>query len=174
MGSPLALLGLIGFLLAAPTSAADLPESAGAAADLPASVPESDLVERGRYLVRVAGCNDCHTPGWMDSGGTVAESQWLTGDALGWRGPWGTTYPTNLRLLMQQLSEPAWVNRARSLKTRPPMPWWALNAMTDDDLIAIYRFVKHLGPKGDPAPGYVPPDQEPRTPYVLMVPQTPE
>ena len=21
------------------------------------------LVERGRYLARIAGCNDCHTPG---------------------------------------------------------------------------------------------------------------
>jgi mono/diheme cytochrome c family protein len=174
MGSPLVLLTLVSFLLPAPASAADLPEGTGSTADLPASAPAPDLVDRGRYLVRVAGCNDCHTPGWMESGGTVAESQWLTGDALGWRGPWGTTYPTNLRLLVQQLSESAWVNRAHLIKTRPPMPWWALNAMTDDDLIAIYRFVRHLGPKGEPAPAYVPPDQEPRTAYILMVPQTPE
>ena len=28
----------------------------------------------------------------------------LIGDALGWGGPWGTTFPTNLRLLTQELS----------------------------------------------------------------------
>ena len=43
-------------------------------------------VERGRYLVRITGCNDCHTAGYAPSGGKVPEAQWLTGDALGWRG----------------------------------------------------------------------------------------
>jgi hypothetical protein len=43
-------------------------------------------VQRGRYLVQIAGCNDCHTPRYPESGGKVAESEWLTGDALGWRG----------------------------------------------------------------------------------------
>lgn len=50
------------------------------------------LVERGRYLVRIAGRNDCHTPGYAERGGDVPEAQWLVGDALGWRGPSGTTY----------------------------------------------------------------------------------
>lgn len=27
---------------------------------------ESDLVARGDYLVHIAGCNDCHTPGYTD------------------------------------------------------------------------------------------------------------
>ncbi len=57
-------------------------------------------VERGRYLIQIAGCNDCHTANYAPSGGKVPEKEWLTGDALGWRGPWGTTYPTNLRLYM--------------------------------------------------------------------------
>jgi mono/diheme cytochrome c family protein len=55
-------------------------------------------VERGRYLIKIGGCNDCHTAGYAPAGGKVPESQWLTGDALCWRGPWGTTYATNLRL----------------------------------------------------------------------------
>jgi hypothetical protein len=25
------------------------------------------------------------------TGGNIPESQWLMGDKLGWRGPWGTT-----------------------------------------------------------------------------------
>jgi mono/diheme cytochrome c family protein len=55
-------------------------------------------VKRGRYLVQIGGCNDCHTAHYPEKGGKVPEAQWLTGDALGWQGPWGTTYPTNLRL----------------------------------------------------------------------------
>ena len=32
-----------------------------------------------------------HTAGYAASDGAVPEADWLTGDALGWRGPWGTT-----------------------------------------------------------------------------------
>ena len=32
-------------------------------------------VQRGRYLVKIAGCNDCHTPGYAMSGGKVPEAQ---------------------------------------------------------------------------------------------------
>jgi hypothetical protein len=47
--------------------------------------------QRGKYLVQIAGCNDCHTAGYAQTNGKVDERQWLTGDKLGWRGPWGTT-----------------------------------------------------------------------------------
>ena len=79
-------------------------------------------VDRGRYLVGIAGCNDCHTPGFALKNGKVPEAQWLTGDALGWRGPWGTTYAPNLRLYMQTLREEEWVKKAQTLATRPPIP----------------------------------------------------
>ena len=126
------------------------------------------LIARGRYVAVIGGCNDCHTPGYAMAGGKVDEKVWLTGDALGWRGPWGTTYPVNLRLYMQDLSEKEWVAKARHLQTRSPMPWFALNAMTDTDLRALYRFVRSLGPAGRPAPEYVPPTQEPKPPYVTF------
>ena len=138
--------------------------SAGAADKKPAD----PLRERGRYLTMIAGCNDCHTPGYAMSGGKVDEKQWLIGDSLGWRGPWGTTYPVNLRQYMQTMSEKDWVAKAKTLETRPPMPWFALHAMTDNDLRAIYRFVRALGPAGEPAPAYVPPTQEPKPPYVTF------
>ena len=123
-------------------------------------------VERGRYLVRITGCNDCHTAGYALSGGKVPESQWLTGDALGWSGPWGTTYPTNLRLSMQELTEAQWVKKAKTLNARPPMPWFNVRDMSASDLRAIYRYVRHLGPAGKPAPAYVPPGETPSGPYV--------
>ena len=126
---------------------------------------DPQLVERGRYLVKIAGCNDCHTAGYMANAGKVPESQWLTGDKLGWRGPWGTTYAINLRLYMKDLTETDWLKRAKTMQTRPPMPWFALRDMTDRDLKAIYHYVKAQPVTGDPAPAYLPPDKEPPQPY---------
>lgn len=123
-------------------------------------------IERGRYLVKVGGCNDCHTPGYGMSAGQVPEKEWLTGDNLGWRGPWGTTYPTNLRLSMNAVKEDDWIRMAQSMKTRPPMPWFTLHAMDKEDLRAIYRYVRHLGKAGKPAPGYVPPERTPAGPFI--------
>ena len=100
---------------------------AGAATLAGAAEPaaEQTMIDRGRYIARIAGCNDCHTPNYATTGGAVPEQQWLTGDRLGWRGPWGTTYPSNLRLALSRLSEDEWVRNARTLSYRPPMPWFA-------------------------------------------------
>jgi hypothetical protein len=54
--------------------------------------------------------------------------------------------------------------------TRPPMPWFALRDMTRDDLRAVYRYIRQLGPVGEPAPAYVPPGQPAKTP-VIRVPE---
>lgn len=129
-----------------------------------------DDVRHGRYLIRISGCNDCHTAGFMQNAGKVAEAEWLTGDAMGWQGPWGTTYPSNLRLLVQQMDEQGWLERARQ-PMRPPMPSSSLQAMGDDDLRAIYRYLKRLGAKGEPAPAYVPPGGKVATPYLDMTPK---
>jgi mono/diheme cytochrome c family protein len=124
---------------------------------------------RGKYLVQIAGCNDCHTPGYTASGGKVEERLWLTGDRLGWRGPWGTTYPSNLRLLVKEMTADQFMQHARR-ELRPPMPWFNLRDMSDRDLKAIHAYVKHLGPAGHPAPQYVPPDQTPSGPFVQFPP----
>lgn len=127
---------------------------------------DAERIRHGQYLTVIAGCNDCHTPGYALSEGKVPVSEWLTGDRLGWQGPWGTTYPINLRLFMNGLTEDQWVHVARNTKSRPPMPWYALRDMTDSDLVDIYRFIKHLGPAGEPAPAYLPPGEEPQPPFV--------
>lgn len=126
------------------------------------------VVERGQYLLKTAGCNDCHTAGYLLSEGKTPQDRWLMGDTFGWRGPWGTTYGTNLRLLVDQLTEAQWIDMAKTLKRRPPMPWFNLNAMTAEDLGAMYQFLRYLGPAGKPAPAYVPPDQEPTGPHVTF------
>lgn len=134
----------------------------------------ADQIARGRYLVIIAGCNDCHTPGYAQLEGRVPESEWLTGDALGWKGPWGTTYAANVRLSLSRMTEDQWVSYARNLRARPPMPSVVLNQMTEDDLRTLYAFVRELRPLGEPAPAYLPPGQEPQKPYVLFPSPSPE
>ena len=138
-------------------------ETAQQKSPLPKADPQ---IQRGKYLVKIAGCNDCHTAGYAAAGGKIPESQWLTGDKMGWRGPWGTTYPPNLRLYMRDMSEAKWIQRAKTVETRPPMPWFVLHDMTEQDLRAIYKYVTALGAAGEMAPIYVPPGKEPHTPYV--------
>ena len=133
-----------------------------------AQTMESQTVDRGKYLVTIAGCNDCHTAGYLASEGKTPEDLWLIGDSFGWRGPWGTTYGSNLRIVVQALSEDQWVTLAKNLTARPPMPWFALNKWKDEDLRAIYQYIRQLGPGGKLAPAYVPPDQELNPPYALF------
>lgn len=115
-------------------------------------------VDRGRYLVQIAGCNDCHTPEYAAQSGAVDEAYWLTGSSVGFEGPWGTTYPSNLRLLISELTPDQWLIHARR-PMRPPMPWFSLRHMTDEDLTAMYQFIRTLGPAGTPAPLYEAPKQ---------------
>lgn len=145
--------------------AAILGGAIAAQAATPAAADPKD-VARGRYLMRIAGCNDCHTPGYAQSGGKVPEAAWLTGDMLGWSGEWGTTYPVNLRAYMQGITEAQWMAVARTKEMRPPMPWFALRDMSDADLRATYRFIRSLGPAGQPAPAYLPPGQAAKGPVV--------
>ncbi|MCB0220883.1 MAG: cytochrome C [Chrysiogenetes bacterium] len=133
----------------------------------------SKPLERGEYLVRLGGCNDCHTPGYSQSNGTVPRDQWLTGVPVGFRGPWGTTYPVNLRYYMERYSEDEWVSIAKTLQTRPPMPWYDIQKVPEEDLRALYQLLRSLGPVGEPTPAYLPPDQEPATPFIVFVPQAP-
>ncbi|HSM10986.1 MAG TPA: cytochrome C [Lysobacter sp.] len=133
------------------------------------AMTDGELLARGDYLVRIAGCNDCHTPGYMDLQGDVDKALWLTGNRLGFRGPWGTTYPSNLRLRMAGMDEAQWLAYSADLHTRPMMPDFAIRAMHEDDRRAIYRFARSLGAAGEPAPAYLPPDQEPPAPYLQLV-----
>jgi mono/diheme cytochrome c family protein len=133
-----------------------------------ASSPE----EAGRYLLTIGGCHDCHTPGFLETGWEVPESDWFTGTAFGWRGPWGTTYGANLRLTVQNLTEDQFVETLRSRKALPPMPWPLVSQMSEPDMRAIYKYLRSLGPAGVATPAPLPPGEEPQTPYVILAPPT--
>jgi mono/diheme cytochrome c family protein len=136
---------------------------------LSACVPapkEQASIEHGRYLVQISGCNDCHTEEFMDKGGNVPEQDWLQGSRRGWYNEEGTTYATNLRLLISRLDETQWVTMAHTMKTKAPMAWYRLREISDSDLRAIYRYVRWLGPAGQPAPQALPPGVTPPEPYI--------
>lgn len=148
---------------------AAIPASSIAAdkAQKPAAKPaNSKEIERGRYLVMITGCNDCHTPDFMATGGKTPEKDRLVGGTMGWKGSWGTTYPTNLRLYFQDVTEAQWVQTAKEIQRRPPMPFFALNAMSEPDVRAIYKYIRSLGPAGVAAPQFVAAGKEPPQPYV--------
>ena len=122
-------------------------------------------IARGRYMVLTGHCNNCHTAGYTGKQGNLPEKEWLLGNPVGYRSESGTTYGSNLRLTVQDFAEDAWVRYAQSTKPRGPMPWWSLHETSEPDLRAMYRYIRHLGPAGKPAPPFVPADKDPPPPY---------
>lgn len=127
---------------------------------------DANLIVRGRYLVTAASCNACHTPGWNASDGAVPVAKWMTGTNIGYRGPWGTVYPVNVRLWFATIDEKQWLFACRTRGGRPPMPWEHMRHLSELDQRAIYRFVRSLGPAGKPAPADLPPWKKPNTPVI--------
>jgi len=170
----LAVVATLGLWFSAPRGAqGDAPAPASEAATQPTILAKSPAAA-GRYLVQIAGCNDCHTAGFAMKDGHVPESEWLTGSPIGWRGPWGTTYASNLRLYAASFTPKTWVHTLRTRKDRlPPMPWSSLDAMSDQDLEAIYAYLTLPGPKGEKMPANLAPGVEPTTPYTDMMPKMP-
>jgi mono/diheme cytochrome c family protein len=114
-------------------------------------------IERGRYLVEIGGCNDCHTPKVMTpkgpvlhptkllSGhqgdqklpqipsGLIGPGQWgaiTNNDLTAWVGPWGVSFSANLT----------------------PDPATGIGGWTEEMFIATLRKGKHLGTGRDLLP----------------------
>lgn len=143
-------------------------DAGGAAAPM---VTAATPIEAGRYIVQVGGCNDCHTEGYAAAMGDIPEERWLTGSIVGFRGPWGTSYPSNLRRTVQAMTEDQWVETFRTRKGLPPMPWMNVAAMAESDARAVYGYLRALGAAGDLAPAPLGPGVEPQTPWIDFVPQ---
>jgi hypothetical protein len=140
-------------------------------------------VARGKYLVAIGGCNDCHTPLKLGPNGPEPDmSRLLSGHperlalpappslppeapwnwsgaatATAFAGPWGISYAVNLtpdqNTGMGIWTEEMFVEAMRtgrhmgqSRPILPPMPWRALAAMTDEDLRAVYSYLRSIPP----------------------------
>lgn len=127
-------------------------------------------VEEGARLAVISGCHDCHTPGYAQTGGQLDPAKSLVGDGVGFQGPWGTTYPANLRITLSTMSEADFVDYAKNFQTRPPMPWFNVHAWTADEARSFYRYVKSLGEPGPAAPAFVAPGAQPKSPFIIFAP----
>jgi mono/diheme cytochrome c family protein len=150
-------------------------------------------VERGKYLVTVGGCNDCHTPlkmgpkgpepdmsrmlsGHPDSfpiasGLAPISDRWMmTAAASGtaFSGPWGVSFAANLtpdqntglgiwteEMFMKTLKTGRHMGVSREIL--PPMPWFNYGMMTDEDLKAVYAFLRTIRPVHNQVPTPLPP-----------------
>ena len=154
----------VGVLLAASAVALAQAAAAPRAAHGPGSAAR---LERGRYLVTIMGCGDCHTPGTFYGASDMARK--FSGSDLGWRGPWGVTFARNLTPDMETglgyWSEDEIVKAFRSgvkndgSPVLPPMPWQDFAALTDGDAHAIAAYLMSLPPVKHKVHDIVPPDQ---------------
>jgi mono/diheme cytochrome c family protein len=126
----------------------------GPKAPPPHQSPRGATVENGRYLAgSVANCWACHTrrdPNTGELTGTLYGGNTELADDFDpkrtWHPPNLTPDPKTGRSAIY--TEDKFVARFRAGRVIPgsPMPWQAFRLMTDDDIRAIYRFLRTLPP----------------------------
>jgi len=127
-------------------------------------------VTRGEQVSIVGGCHDCHTLNYNETSGQIDPKLALLGTGLGWQGPWGTTYPMNLRITAADKSEDEFLKYAKEFEARPPMPYYNVHAMDERDIRSLYQYIKSLGEPGEQVPEALPPGETPKTPYIVAAP----
>jgi mono/diheme cytochrome c family protein len=119
----------------------------------PKTNPHGATVENGRYIVEsVSNCWACHTQrnpntgelvGPHLAGGTMADD---FNPKRSWNAPNLTSDPATGRLA--QVTEDQFVARMRAGRAIPgsPMPWQGFQKLDEEDLRAIYRYLKTVPP----------------------------
>lgn len=125
---------------------------AGLAAAMSAATAQDVSVTEGERISVIGGCHDCHTVGYGETGGKIDPATALTGNPVGYQGPWGTTYAKNLRLIAGNYDEDGWVEYLKTFTAKPPMPYYNVHAFTEGEMRSLYQYIKSLGEPGNPAP----------------------
>lgn len=123
---------------------------------------ERALVERGRYLVSVIGCGDCHTPGALAGRPDMAHP--LTGSEVGFEVPGlGVFYGPNLTphreaglgrwSRAQIVTAFTHGQRPDGRELAPVMPWRNFANLTPGDAQAVAAYLQSLPPSDHRAPG---------------------
>jgi mono/diheme cytochrome c family protein len=102
----------------------------------------------------------------------VAPGNWVATESnfTAWVGPWGISYASNLtpdnatgigalteEMFIKALREGKYMGVGRPLL--PPMPWPTIGQMTDEDLKAIYAYLRTIKPIHNEVPQPTPPDK---------------
>jgi mono/diheme cytochrome c family protein len=143
-----------------------------------ASAAETQI-ERGKYLVSISGCNDCHTPGYFL--GKPDFSRALSGSDVGFAIPGvGAVVGRNLTpdketglgnwTAAQIVTAFTTGIRPDGRKLSPIMPWPELANLTADDAEAIAAYLQSLPPVKNAVPGPFGPKETPSTLVFVIVP----
>jgi hypothetical protein len=111
----------------------------------------SDPVKRGRFLLTVIGCIDCHTP--VDNHHVPIPGTEYSGGQV-FQAPWGTVASANLTpdpSGIPYYDEATFIKAMRTgvVGTRQlskTMPWSTMRNLTDEDLAGIFAYLKTLKP----------------------------
>jgi mono/diheme cytochrome c family protein len=122
----------------------------------------SDPLKRGAYLVNLIGCANCHTP--VDNHHNLILGMDFAGGQI-FEGPWGKVASTNLTTDPSGIpyyNEALFIRAIRtgavgSRELSPAMPWSVFRNMTDQDLVAIFTYLKTLKPVTHRVDNTVPP-----------------
>jgi mono/diheme cytochrome c family protein len=131
-------------------------------------------VARGKYLVTIVGCSDCHTPGGLL--GKPDMQQYLGGSDVGFATPDGVFVAPNLTP-DKETGLGNWTTeeivRAITKGERPDkrvlapiMPSDELATLTRSDVLAIVAYLRSLPPVSHKVPGPFGPNE---TPSVLVM-----
>ncbi|SEE39197.1 Cytochrome c [Rhizobiales bacterium GAS191] len=138
-----------------------------------------ELLDRGKYLVGISGCNDCHTPGYFM--GKPDATRYLGGSEVGFEIPGlGVFHGPNLTpdtetglgnwTQAQIVTALQTGRRPDGRELAPIMPWRAFADLTPSDAMAIAAFVKSLPPVKNKVPGPFGPSQTPTSFVLKLIP----
>lgn len=134
-------------------------------------------IQRGKYLVTLAGCSDCHTPGTFL--GKPDMSRFLGGSDVGFAIPGLGVFPGRNITPEKETGIGEWTPaqivtalrtgvRPDGRKLAPIMPYEALAALSDADAQAIAAFLKSVPAVRNSVPGPFGPSEKPTT-FVFAV-----
>ena len=166
----------------------DIPE------EQPLQQTENDI-ERGKYLVEIMGCNDCHSPKRMGNNGPELIPELLLSgypsdrpiidftspliqqgfsmfypDLTAAIGPWGISFAANLtphptglgNWTAEQFKIALTQGKSKGLENArmllPPMPWVNYSSMKEEDVLAIFSYLRSITPVENVVPAPVGPE----------------
>lgn len=126
-------------------------------------------LDRGKYLVSIGGCNDCHTPG--SQFGKPEMSRYLAGSNIGFEIPGlGVFVPRNLTpdketglgnwTAEEIITALTTGKRPDGRVLAPVMPWQGYSVMTKEDSMAVAMFLKSIPPVKNVIPGPFGPNEK--------------
>src|SRR6266851_7855154 len=156
-----------------------LPANIAVGAALLTAAAADAQTERGKYLVSLGGCNDCHTPGYFL--GKPDFSRALAGSEVGFELPGlGVFHGPNLTP-DKETGLGNWTakeitvaitkgQRPDGRELAPIMPWRSFVVLTPADALAIAAYLKSLPPVKNKVPGPFGPNETPTSFVMKIVP----